>query len=71
MTSAELCRANGWVVGDVLALKNNRDAQLRLTAIGDELVLWRFVFSDNSEGWEQHSGITNDWHKVGHVEKGE
>lgn len=70
MTSAELCRANGWQVGDVLALNWKTEGQLRITAIGEEWLLMRTIFSDGSESAEYQSRITENWHKVDTSTKG-
>ena len=65
--SAQICRANGWKVGDILEGwdLNNLDV-LRITAIGEELVLGKWQYTDVSESTERLISLNfRDWHKVG------
>ena len=72
MTSAELCRANGWNVGDVLEVidKENsvlRHIAVRITAIGEELTLARHRILILGDYWSAERGFTlmeGVWHKV-------
>lgn len=66
MTSAELCRANGWVVGDVLEADwIYGPTRVQLTAIGEELILGRLCGKESKppESAFFLGGI--EWHKVG------
>lgn len=54
--SADLCRTQGWVEGDLLCCSDTVPADqpkfVRITAIGETEVLGRPVNSDGSEGTE-------------------
>lgn len=69
MTSAELCRANGWVVGDVIQYERYRPYQI--TAIGDETVVLRMQYGRKKWPEKTWGYLDDRWRKVGHVEKGE
>ena len=65
-TSADICRANGWTVGDVLegydALRLDR---IRITAIGEDSVLARWLYVDMPESEERLSFLDfREWRKV-------
>ena len=67
LASAEICRAQGWTVGTILEGwdLNNLDV-LRITAIGEELVLGKWLYTDVSESTERLISLNfRDWHKVG------
>lgn len=65
MTSAELCRANGWKVGDVL---ERGVIKIKLTAIGEQHVLATRA-SDGERQWILRD--FHNWHKVDTSTKGE
>ena len=67
LASAAICRAQGWTAGDILEGwdLNNLDV-LRITAIGEELVLGKWLYTDVSESTERLISLNfRDWHKVG------
>ena len=65
-TSAQICRANGWTVGDVLEGEDevSRD-RIRITAIGEQNVLARWQYADNPESSERLIALDfREWRKV-------
>ena len=67
-TSADICRANGWTVGDVLEGDDNAGNEmiLRITAIGECNVLARRMYAERSESPEiLLNFVFRDWRKVG------
>ena len=56
-TSAELCREQGWVAGDLLCCADSQSTGrarfVRLTAVGEKLVLGRPVSGNGTEGAEE------------------
>lgn len=74
MTSAELCRANGWKVGDVIEAEWILGPQrMLLTAIGEELVLGRLCNSIDPALSCESAWMLGalDWHKVDTSTKGD
>ena len=68
-TSADICRANGWTVGDLLEGEDKvcRD-RIRLTAIGEEIVIACWQFEDLPESPERITRLDfHEWRKVGEV----
>ena len=52
-TSAAICRANGWKVGDILEGEDEvSTGRIRITAIGEQNVLARWQYADNPESSE-------------------
>ena len=69
-TSAQICRANGWTVGDVLEGEDevSRD-RIRITAIGEEHVLARWLYADLPKSSERLISLDfREWRKVEVVE---
>lgn len=68
MTDADLCRARGWCVGDLLwGVECGRSAVIRLTAIGERLVLARAVERDgvDVDADEAHWSLScREWVRV-------
>ena len=65
-TSADICRANGWNVGDILEGENevSRD-RIRITAIGEAHVLARWLYADWPESSERLISLDfREWRKV-------
>jgi hypothetical protein len=53
-TEAQICRANGWQVGDVLEGTESgpgwsRTSRIRITAIGEDSILARLIWQDGQE----------------------
>jgi len=71
MTSAGLCRANGWKVGDVIERASSGFAKtLRITAIGEHRILAKCLhhgIEDREEPWELW---IDGWHKIEPSTKG-
>lgn len=69
-TSAQICRANGWTVGDVLEGTDEVSTdRIRITAIGEAHVLARWQYADNPESSERLISLDfRDWRKVEVVE---
>ena len=67
LTSAQICRANGWTVGDVLGRENEMGrSRIRIAAIGEAHILARWQYSNNAESEEQIINLySRDWRKVG------
>jgi hypothetical protein len=66
MNSAEICRANGWKVGDVLVGDEcGTTACIQITAIGIECVLACEVIKGNLCSEYDWSLEDRDWKKVG------
>ena len=68
-TSADICRANGWTVGDILEGEDKvcRD-RIRLTAIGEQNVLARWLYANWPESSERIISLDfREWRKVGEV----
>ena len=65
-TAADICRANGWTVGDVLEGTDEVSTdRIRITAIGEQNVLARWQYADNPESSEWLICIDfRDWRKV-------
>jgi hypothetical protein len=68
-TSADLCRQNGWVVGDKLERRRSIVAggyrlRVRLTAIGEEQVLGRIADIDFPGQEHQWDLIGEEWRRV-------
>ena len=66
-TSAAICRAQGWTVGDVLEGEDevSRD-RIRITAIGEAHVLARWQYADMPESAERLICLDfREWRKVG------
>ena len=66
-TSADICRANGWTVGDILEGEDeaSRD-RIRITAIGETNVLARWQHADTPESSEWLICLDfREWRKVG------
>lgn len=74
MTSAELCRANGWKVGDVIERRSHFGLlfRFRVTAIGERFVLSKRVLDDGHECREviMDDMDSHGWHKVADNTKG-
>ena len=66
-TSADICRANGWTVGDILEGEDEVSTdRIRITAIGEAHVLARWQYADLPESAERLISLDfRDWHKVG------
>ena len=66
-TSADICRANGWTVGDVLERASEIGrSRIRITAVGENSILARWQYSNNAESEEQLINLdSREWHKVG------
>ena len=65
-TSADICRVQGWTVGDVLEGEDDvsRD-RIRITAIGDEHVPARWLYADLPESSERLISLDfREWRKV-------
>jgi hypothetical protein len=68
-TSADLCRANGWVVGDKIERRRSVVAggyrlRVRLTAIGEDGVLGRLVDAGFPSQEHQWDLIGEEWRRV-------
>lgn len=65
-TSADICHANGWNVGDILEGENevSRD-RIRITAIGEAHVLARWQYTGMPESAERIVCLDfREWRKV-------
>jgi hypothetical protein len=58
-TPADVCRANGWDVGDILEYEDHGGTShcLCITAVGEEKVLARWLHADGTD----HAGETDVW----------
>ena len=65
-TSAQICRAQGWTVGDVLEGTDEVSTdRIRITAIGEQNVLARWQYADLPESAERLISLDfRDWRKV-------
>ena len=65
-TSADICRANGWTVGDILEGTDDVSTdRIRITAIGEVLVLARWQYADLPESADRLISLDfRDWRKV-------
>lgn len=65
-TSTEICRANGWAVGDILEGQDEVSTdRIRITAIGEAHVLARWQYADMTESAERLICLDfRDWRKV-------
>ena len=65
-TSTEICRANGWTVGDMLEGQDEVSTdRIRITAIGEQNVLARWQYADNPESSERLMSLDfREWRKV-------
>ena len=68
-TSTDICRAQGWTVGDILEGQDKVSTdRIRITAIGEAHILARWQSADLSESAERLIGLDfREWHKVGEV----
>ena len=66
-TSADICRAQGWTVGDVLEGTDEVSTdRIRITAIGEAHVLARWQYADMPESTERLISLDfREWRKVG------
>ena len=67
-TSADICHANGWNVGDILEGEDRvgNNIIIRITAIGEDSVLARRMHAELPESSERLIDLGfRDWHKVG------
>jgi hypothetical protein len=72
-SSAEICRTNGWVVGDVLEGNEGYGAdRIVITAIGEDGVLARKISVKNGEAVNARESAwsldARPWVKVDHIE---
>lgn len=77
MNSAQMCRANGWGPGTLIAGDEGYgETVLRITAVGESMVLARMVQTGRQDweadwdlteaDWEADWDLTwRDWHEVG------
>lgn len=65
-TSADMCRANGWKVGDVLEGTDDISTdRIRITAIGEVYVFVCWQYADMPESADRPISLDfRDWHKV-------
>jgi hypothetical protein len=67
MTSAELCRRNGWAAGDVLEGTESGNgwsctSRILITAVGEDAVLAREIASRKGDGpWEETGRTESGW----------
>lgn len=64
MTAADLCRERGWVPGDVLKLGY---VTHQITAIGQEMILIRFVAIGRWTAETHRSYLVDDWQCIGNA----
>jgi phage gp45-like len=70
MTSADRCRHNGWEAGDVLQARDGQ--RIRLTAIGESIVLSVRMYGNNYADYEYETDRTltkKDWRRIGRWNK--
>ena len=64
--SVEICRANGWQVGDVLVGDDECSrGWIRITGMGETRVLARWLYADQPDSDERLVSLDfRDWRKV-------
>ena len=67
LTSTDICRAQGWTVGDILEREDEFGREwIRITAIGEQNVLVRWQYADMPESSERLMSLDfREWRKVG------